>query len=289
MTPSIEKGFARIERQWQKGDTIELSLPMPVRRIVARAEVKADRGKVALQRGPLVFCLEGPDNDGKALNLVIADDTPIKAEYKPDLLNGVVVLTGNAQVAKRTTDGKVVAGGTRPFTAIPYYAWAHRGRSPMTVWPARELSAARPEPADTLAYKSKTTASFVHKSLDAIKDQDLPENSADESPSHLDFWPHKGTTEWIQFAWLEQHDLSTVKVYWFDDTGRGECKLPQSWRVLYRTAEGQFEPVKNAGAYGVEKDTFNKGVFDPVRTDALRVEVTLPDRWSAGVQEIVIE
>jgi hypothetical protein len=248
-----------------------------------------DRGKVALQRGPLVFCLEGTDNDGKALNLVIPDDAPIRAESRPDLLNGVVVLTGNAQVAKRTTDGKVVASATRSFTAIPYYAWAHRGRSPMTVWVARELPAARPEPADTLTYQSKTTASFVHASLDALKDQNVPESSADTSALQFDFWPHKGTTEWIQFAWPQKHDLSTVKVYWFDDTGRGECRLPKSWRVLYRTAEGQFEPVKNATAYGVQKNTFNEAHFTPVQTDALRIEIALQDRWSAGVQEIVIE
>jgi hypothetical protein len=289
VTPSMDKGFARIEHQWQKGDTIELSLPMPVRRIVAHPEVKADRGKVALQRGPIVFCLEGPDNDGKVSNLVIPDDARIKAEYKPAVLNGVMVLTGKAKVAKRTTDGGVVAAGTRTFTAIPYYAWAHRGRSPMTVWAARELQAARPEPADTLAYKSKTTASFVHKSLDAIKDQNLPENSADESSLHLDFWPHKGTTEWIQFEWAEKHDLSGVKVYWFDDTGRGECHLPKSWQVLYRTPEGKFELVKNTAPYGIEKDTLNKVGFDPVRTDALKIEVTLQERWSAGVQEIIIE
>jgi DUF1680 family protein len=147
VTPSLEKGFARIERPWQKGDTIDLSLPMPVRRIVAHPQVRADRGKVALQRGPLVFCLEGPDNDGKVANLVIADDAPIKTEDRPDLLNRVMVLTGTAQVAKRTVEGGVVAAGTRPFTAIPYYAWAHRGRSPMTVWVAREVQAARPEPA----------------------------------------------------------------------------------------------------------------------------------------------
>jgi hypothetical protein len=127
MTPSIEKGFARIERRWQKGDTIALSLPLPVRRVIAHPEVKADRGKVALQRGPLVFCLEGPDNDGKVANLVIAGDAPIKAEDRPDLLNRVMVLTGEAQVAKRTTGGGIVAAGTRSFTAIPYYAWAHRG------------------------------------------------------------------------------------------------------------------------------------------------------------------
>jgi hypothetical protein len=289
VSPSIEKGYARIERQWQKGDTIDLDLPMPIRRLVAHQEVKADRGRVALQRGPLVFCLEGPDNDGKVLNMVIADDVKLKSEYRPDLLNGVVVITGKAQVAKRNLDGKIVAAGTRPFTAIPYYAWAHRGRAQMTVWPARELQAAKPEPADTLTYTSKTTASFVHVSLAAIKDQVVPENSADSSAQQLDFWPHKGATEWVQFEWKDRHDLSSVKVYWSDDTGRGECHLPKSWQALYRDADGTFKPMKNAADYGVEKDTFNKVAFEPVKTDALKIEITLQKEWSAGVQEVVIE
>ncbi len=142
---------------------------------------------------------------------------------------------------------------------------------------------------DAHATQSKTTASFVHASLAAIKDQVLPENSGDASEQQLDFWPHKGTTEWIQFEWPEKHELSGIKIYWFDDTGRGQCHLPKSWRVLYRTTDGKFEPVKDAGPYGIEKDTFNKVNFAPVTTDAIKVEITLQDRWSAGVQEIVIE
>ncbi len=173
---------------------------MPVRRIISHPEIKTNAGRVALQRGPIVFCLEGPDNDGEVLSLVIPDDAKLKAQYRPDLLNGVVVLTGKAQTVKRSSDGKAVVRGTKSFTAIPYYAWAHRGRAQMTVWPAREPQAARPAADDTLTYTSKVTASFVHKSLDAVKDQNLPQNSADGS-QQLDFWPHKGTTEWLQFEW----------------------------------------------------------------------------------------
>ncbi|MBN1507601.1 MAG: glycoside hydrolase family 127 protein [Sedimentisphaerales bacterium] len=289
VTLSLEKGFARIERQWEQGDRIDLNLPLPVRRIVARPEVKADQGKVALQRGPLVFCLEGPDNDGKVLNMVIADDVKLASEHRGDLLNGVTVITGRARIAKRALDGTVAVAGTRDFTAIPYYAWAHRGRSEMTVWPARELLAARPDPADTLAYTGKTTASFVHASLAAIKDQVMPENSADSSAQQLDFWPHKGTTEWVQFEWEDKHDISSVKVYWFDDTGRGECHLPKSWQVLYRNADGAFKPVKNTSSHGVEKDAFNKVAFEPVKTDALKLEIALQKEWSTGIQEVVIE
>lgn len=284
----VEKGFARIERTWEKGDRIVLDLPMPIRRIVSHPSVKTNAGKVAFQRGPIVFCLEGPDNDGEVLSLVIPDDAKLKAEFRPDLLNGVTVLTGKARVARRTLDGKMVAAGSRPFTAIPYYAWAHRGKAQMTVWPAREPNAARPEPADTLAYRSKATASFVHKSLEAVTDQNLPKNSADNS-QQLDFWSHKGTTEWLQFEWDKPQELSRVQVYWFDDTGRGECHVPRSWQALYRTAEGQFQPVKNAAPYGVEKDGFNTVPFEPVKTTALKIEIALQEQWSAGVQEVVIE
>ncbi|HOV77268.1 MAG TPA: glycoside hydrolase family 127 protein, partial [Sedimentisphaerales bacterium] len=284
----VEKGFARIERSWQKGDKILLDLPMPVRRIISHPQITTNAGKVALQRGPIVFCLEGPDNDGDVLSLVISDDVKLKAQFRSDLLNGVVVLTGKAQTVKRSSDGKTVPGAARSFTAIPYYAWAHRGRAQMTVWPACEPQAARPAPADTLAYRSKLTASFVHKSLNAVKDQILPQDSADNS-EQLDFWPHKGTTEWLQFEWPQAQTLSSVKVYWFDDTGRGECHLPQSWRALYRTADGKFEPVKNASPYGLEKDGFNTVAFEPVKTTALKIEIVLQKKWSAGVQEVVIE
>ncbi len=286
---NIEKGFACIERKWQKGDTVKLNLPMPVRRVIAHPNVEADRDRVALQRGPLVFCLEWPDNDGKVSNLFIPDDAELKTEYRPDLLNGVMVITGTARLAKRMINGEIVPAGEKLFTAIPYYAWAHRGRGHMTVWPARKTQAATPEPADTLTYRSKTTASFVHVSLDAIKDQILPKSSSDSSALQLDFWPHKGTTEWLQFEWDQKHEISGVKVYWFDDTGRGECRLPKSWKVLYRKVEGDWKPIRNDTPYLTNKDTFNKVSFESVKTNCIKIEIMLQDKWSAGVQEVVIE
>jgi hypothetical protein len=262
---------------------------MPVRRIIAHADILDDRGKVALQAGPIVFCLEAADNDGEVLNLVIADDAVLRTRFRRDLLNGVMTISGQAGLTKRSLDGRIVAAGTKPFTAIPYYAWAHRGKGQMTVWPARKPEAARPEPADTLTYKSNTTASFVHASLDAIKDQVVPRNSADSSALQLDFWPHKDTTEWLLFEWDQEHRVSSVRVYWFDDTGRGACRLPESWRVLCRDTAGSFKPVRARISYGLKKDRFNKVDFDPVKTDAIKIEITLQKDWSAGVQEVVIE
>jgi hypothetical protein len=93
----------------------------------------------------------------------------------------------------------------------------------------------------------------------------------------------------VQFEWDRAHKISSLKIYWFDDTGRGECHLPKSWRVLYRDNGGDFQPVKNSGPYGIEKDSFNKVEFDPVTTTAIKVEIVLQERWSAGIQEVVIE
>ncbi len=284
-----DNGYAPIRRTWTSGDVVELSLPMTVRRVISNEKVIPNKGKVALERGPVVYCLEGHDNNGQVLDMYIPDDAPLQTQFRTDLLNGVMVITGQARTAKRTLDGRIMPHGERPFTAIPYYAWAHRGSSPMTVWPARVPEGARPKPADTLTYTSKTTASFVHVSLDAIKDQIIPADSADSSGLQLDFWPHKGVTEWVKFEWDQRHRLSSVRVYWFDDTGRGACRVPKSWQVLYRDAGGRFIPVENSAPYGTAKDTFNEVQFKPVETDAVRIDIVLQDEWAAGVQEVIIE
>ncbi|MDH7598584.1 MAG: glycoside hydrolase family 127 protein [Sedimentisphaerales bacterium] len=285
----VTQGYITIRRRWRRGDWIDLDLPMPVRRISADPHVRADKGKVAIQRGPIVFCLEGIDNDGQVFDMYIPEDAEFAAVFRPELLGGVMVVTGQAKTTQRRLDGSIEAVGQRPFIAIPYYAWAHRGPCQMTVWPACTPEATRPRPAPTLAYTSKTTASFVHVSLDAIKDQVIPEGSSDSSNLQLDFWPHKGTTEWVQFEWGQQQSISKVQVYWFDDTGTGECRVPQSWQVLYRDADGRFKPVMAKGPYGTGKDRFNQVHFDPVQTDCIRIEIQLQPGWSAGIQEVVIE
>jgi DUF1680 family protein len=127
----LEKGYARLERSWRKGDAIELTLPMPVRRVVAHEAGKDDAGKVALERGPLVYCAEAVDNGGRVLNLVIADAAELRSEWRGDLMKGVTAISG--QAASRDAAGKVTEG-TQPFLAIPYYAWAHRGQGEMAVW-----------------------------------------------------------------------------------------------------------------------------------------------------------
>ena len=130
----LDQGYVRLNRSWKKGDVIELNLPMPVQRVLASDKVKADRGRIALQRGPIVFCAEWPDNpNGKVRNLILPRDQSFNATFEPSLLNGVETINGKAVTVSQNADGAMVKA-EQPFKAIPYFAWANRGKGEMAVW-----------------------------------------------------------------------------------------------------------------------------------------------------------
>jgi DUF1680 family protein len=280
---NLDKGYVKLSRLWKRGDVIELTLPMPVRRVVANEQVEADRGRVALERGPLVYCAEWPDSPTHHVrNLMLADDAKLTAEFRPDLLNGVAVIKGRAFGFAYNKQGQA-SKSEQDFVAIPYYAWANRGPGEMIVWiPNREASA-RPHPFPTIASASKVQTSGGRNPR-AINDQEEPRSANDPASPPFHWWPHKGTTEWVEYLFEKPATVSQTAVYWFDDTGDGECRVPASWRVLYKDGD-QWKPVKNLQPYTVVKDGYNAVTFEPVTTAALRLEVTLQPSWSAGIQE----
>ena len=119
---SVEKGFAQIHRTWKSGDVVTLQLEMPVRKVAANPLVKADQGRFAIERGPLVYCAEGADNGGKVLDKVFSGKTQFQTHEQPDLLGGIVTVTAKSEEAGTT------------LTCIPYYTWCHRGNNEMRVW-----------------------------------------------------------------------------------------------------------------------------------------------------------
>ncbi|MGI4733717.1 MAG: glycoside hydrolase family 127 protein [Janthinobacterium lividum] len=131
---TVKNGYAVLARKWHKNDVVDVTLPMNVRQVVANPHVKDDVGKVALQRGPLIFCAEWKDNDGKTSNLLVPTNTTFMATYQPHLLNGVVELTAAVPTVEVDGAGTSIRTVTKPMTAIPYYAWANRGKGEMTVW-----------------------------------------------------------------------------------------------------------------------------------------------------------
>jgi DUF1680 family protein len=127
-------GYAILEREWQKGDKISFELPMDIKRVTARPEVKAAINRVALQRGPIIYCVEGTDNEGKAWHFVLPDNEPIKATFDEKMLGGLMTLQFNAPTIKISTDGLSVSTSKTVMTAIPYFSWCNRGQTPMQVW-----------------------------------------------------------------------------------------------------------------------------------------------------------
>ncbi|MHA1255421.1 MAG: glycoside hydrolase family 127 protein, partial [Promethearchaeota archaeon] len=136
----IKKGYVHINRTWKDEDVIKLEMPMPIRRVIAHDKVKNNTGKVALERGPIVYCFEWPDNDVDSLfDLFIDDDTILTHEYRNDLLNGLVVINGTGKYLKKSENGESADKIEKNLVAIPYYSWAHRGKGEMVVWINRNL------------------------------------------------------------------------------------------------------------------------------------------------------
>jgi len=126
---------------------------------------------------------------------------------------------------------------------------------------------------------------FPNDATPAICDGSVPKNSDDHAIRRHTWWPHKGTTEWVQQSFAKAQSVGAVQVYWFDDRPRGGgCRVPQSWRLLYQEGD-QWREVAEASAYGVERDTWNTVRFRPVETTALRLEARLGDGVSGGVLE----
>jgi DUF1680 family protein len=301
-----EKGYIAIDRTWQAGDIIELDIPMPVRRVIAHPNVEADRDRVALQRGPIVFAAEWVDNpNGKTRNIVLPDTNTLKTEFRADLLNGVQVIRGRSFGLAKTEAGAITKS-EQDFMAIPYATWANRGRGQMNVWLARTDAAARPTPFPTVATSSTVVASTPAqgrgKNVRPIIDGEEPANSA-EGGSYFDWWPVQGWTdacdqpagqgqrrqcskgEWIEMTFAKPSTVSEAEIYWFDDeANRGGVRVPASWTLLYKDGDA-WKPVETADAFATAKDAWNRVTFKPVQTTALRLEVTMKPGVSAGVQE----
>lgn len=285
----MANGYAVINRSWKKGDKLSFEFPMQPQRIYANKNVKADEGRFAIQYGPVVYCLEGKDNkDSVVQNIVVQKNAALQVSYNPALLNGVNVITMDGEGAKRQLNSDALITGKQPVTAIPYYAWNNRGAGEMEVWIPYVKTASRPQPAPTIAYTSKVTASIKSKSIISIKDQFEPSESKDNSVPFFHWWPKRNSTEWVEYDFDSSHTVSSSKVYWFDDGPWGGCRIPAAWKIYYKK-DDQWMPVENTTEYEIAKDKYNSVSFKPVKTMALKIEVQLPVDNASGIHEWMVE
>lgn len=285
---NLDKGYFAINRLWEKGDVVEVHFDMEPRTVKANSKVEADRGKISVERGPLVYCAEWPDNDFSVLSVFMNRKPEFTVERKPELLYGIDELKTQAQTLGYDETGRLVTKDVT-LTMIPYYAWAHRGTGEMSVWLPQDVSATRPVMPPTIASKAKITASHMVKSISAIHDGLTPKDENDRTAPYYHWWPQEGTTEWIAYEFEQPQEVSASTIYWYDDAPWGGCRIPQSWKIYYRDASGNWQPVENSTRYGVAKGEPNTVRFKPVKTSAVKLEVVQPEKNSAGLFEWAIE
>ncbi len=304
-----EKGYIRLAREWKAGDRVVLDLPMPVRRVVAHPKVDACRNRVALMRGPIVYAAEGSDNDGHVHHLIVPSAASFTAQDRPDLLGGVVTVAGKVEALSWNADATATESTPHELTAIPYYAWAHRGRQPMRVWLATAPEAAWPESSGATYTRAKITTSGHNRwtSPAALNDGFLPQSSSDqETPRFLwDDTPGapvgagalEGETtqedvrhgvRWVQYDFPEPVVLRESSLYWFvtPPDSHGKADLPTGFRLLHRQ-DGQWLPIETDFPTA-DPDQLQTLVFPELETTSLRLEVTPRKGATAGLLEWIV-
>ncbi len=310
-----------LAREWQNGDTVTLTLPM---RVTVDRWAKQG-GAASVNHGPLTYSLgiqeewkrygknpnwpeweltaKSPWNYGLVLDTAKPEASfdvkrkwgsvaknPFTTQTVPITIKAKAKKIPNWHADKFAMVGKLQSSPvkssekTETMTLIPMGA----ARLRITAFPvigdganAHEWEA---QPVSAIH------ASHVHSndSLEAVNDGKEPMSSSDNRIPRFTWWDHRGTTEWIEWGFPKLRTISAVEVYWFDDTGRGQCRVPQSWRVLYRVGE-RWTPVATTSPSGVAPDKFNRVTFAPVECNGVRIEAQLQPDFSAGILEWKVE
>lgn len=281
-------GYVVISRKWRAGDKMQLDFPMPVRTVVADERVKDDAGRMAVQRGPVIYCAEWADNNqGKVLNLVVSKDASFTTAFDT-LLGGAQLIRTSGSQSRRTLHGKIELFDNVDITLIPYALWNNRGPGQMMLWLPTNGESAKPLPAPTISFRSKIRASKVTRDLPAVNDQIEPMNSNDHSVPYYHWWPEKDKWEWIEYDFDKPERISKTKVYWFDDGPDGGCRIPDEWEILYLN-DNVWEPVQSKNPYKITKDAWNTLSFEPVKTKSVKIKVKLKKEFASGIYEWVVE
>lgn len=282
-----KNGFLVIEREWRTGDKVELSLPMQVQRVYANPQVKANTGRVALMRGPIVYCLEGADHpDNSVRSIVLPTDAKITTAWDANLLGGVTRLNGMGQAITLDKNHERVSQPI-PLTAVPYALWDNRTPGEMVVWlpehrDLAEITKERTGVSNGLAYSASHCG--PDDTMLELNSSSEPANSQDQALRRMTWWPQRGTSEWLTLKLPHVKRINRVRVYWYDDTGRGQCRVPASWMMQYKDGDG-WKPVRLAAGnqYGLKRNCYNEVELESVITQELRMKVDLQPGFSAGV------
>jgi len=312
------RSYVRIDRTWEDRDSLVVRLPMSVR-VVRWTE---NRNTASVYRGPLCYSLkigekylhEGGTDEWPAWEIhpttawnygLVLDEKdpassfevvrnampigqPFEATVAPIELRAKAKKIPDWKLDYRGLVGPIAESPVRSdeptetVTLIPMGCARLRISAFPVIGDGPDAKPWPPAPEFVLG----PSASHCHDSdtVEAMCDGRLPANSNDHRIPRMTWWPLRGSEEWVQYRFDKPKKISGVEVYWFDDTGQGHCRVPESWEVQWLAGD-QWKPVTGAGQCGCEADQFNAVEFDPVTTSGIRLKVKLQPEFSGGVLE----
>jgi hypothetical protein len=280
----VTQGYLPVARTWQNGDVVQLALPMAIRRVYSHPKVFAHQGRVAIVRGPIVYCLESNDNSIPVQKIVIPGGAALAASYDGALLGGVTKISGTGLNAD--------SGGPAGFTMIPYGVWDNRSydSSLMTVMVPETAGASQVLPDKGRVGNATVTYSFKNggDTETAVNDGILPNPDPNAIP-RFTWWSHQGTQEWIQFDLPEALTVGRSDILWYEDASQGGgCDFPQSFSHEYWTGSS-WQPLQLLHDYMNMIDLYGGHFtivrFAPVTTTKVRLKVQLKPGKSGGILE----
>ncbi len=288
--PTIEKGFASINREWQAGDRVVVNLPMPVRVSECHPAVKANTNRVALTRGPFVLCAEGVDNGGATQRFFFGK--------LPDTSKGVVstkTIHSGSFIQVRvpanavTKDEKTESAN---LVLTPYYAWNNRGTGSMSVWFPRNKAAAVFEPhrlpTESVFAEIRASHTSPLDTVSAIGDGKEPRYSSGKKVPRWTSRPQKGKPQWVEARFHESRPLRSVGVYWMQD--REDVRFPKEWSLEVEQ-NGKWKPfdLYTTDRYDRRANQYNVvHPAAPLKCDAIRIRATPQDDACVGILEVQV-
>jgi uncharacterized protein len=287
--PGTDDGYGRMTVPAGQTAMYDFEIPLVSRRVYADPRVKALAGRVAVMRGPLVYAAEAIDNPGGVSHAVLPPNVEFEEERAPFGVT-IVHASGLRAVAGPTEDGLYRGGPSVEPVRIsmrPYFLWNNRSPEKgeaMQVWMPESVQVLDPLPVPGIAASASKVGNG--DGVLALFDRLVGSSSGDTAVPRFTFWPAKGdgsdsSDQWIRYDFDTPRKVRSVEVTWFDDTGHGECRVPEG--CVVETLDG--ETWKRLGDVGVAKDAANRATFDAVTTKALRLRVRLQKGFSGGVLE----
>lgn len=280
--PTIINGYAWFKKNWKKGDKIEMEFPMEIHKVIANEKVDADKGKMAYQRGPLVYCFEDKDNhDSWMFDTYIAADAKPEATFEKNVLGGIESFTidGFKVVDKSGNKKEAVT-----LKAIPYYAWNNRGAANMVVWvpQSEEYVSSKENQGKEVDAEALSSSDWAPGLNDGFE----PHSSSDLDKHFFTWWDKHGKDNWVEYRFKKPVTLTQSSVYWLvADHYDGNYRVPKSWNLQYMNKTGKWIDVNTKDQFSIDQDKYNTIHFDEVSTHAIRINAEFQPECSVGIIE----